>query len=110
MLPKPGGSGVHLVDGTGDGFLLPKLQLHTPERSHVQARTSITIWMPKHLQAFLVTSTAILIGHFKRWAVLWLAFPAIIEPRGRNIRMPEPLLNLGDVGVVIEGVRGRRSA
>jgi hypothetical protein len=30
------------------------------------------------------------------------------EPRGGDIGMPEPLLHLGDVGLVVERVGGRR--
>jgi hypothetical protein len=34
----------------------------------------------------------------------------IIDPRGGNIRVPEPLLHLGDVGMVIERIGGSRCA
>jgi hypothetical protein len=32
------------------------------------------------------------------------------EARGGDIRMPEPLLHLGDVGLMVERVGGRRGA
>jgi hypothetical protein len=49
-----------------------------------------------------------LVPHLKRRAVLRSRFPPVIEPGGGNIRMPEPLLHLGDVGLMVECVgRGR---
>ena len=40
--------------------------------------------------------------------ILRPALPLVIHPRGRNIRMPQPFLHLGDVGIVGQGVRGSR--
>ena len=51
------------------------------------------------------TSPARLVLHLKRRTLLRPALPAIVEPGRRNVGMPEPLLHLGDVGVVRE--RGR---
>jgi hypothetical protein len=34
----------------------------------------------------------------------------IVYPRRRNIRMAEPFLHLGNVGLVVEGVGGGRRA
>ena len=34
----------------------------------------------------------------------------VVDPGGRDVRVPEPLLHLGDVGLVVECVGGGRSA
>src|SRR4029453_10893892 len=44
--------------------------------------------------------------YLKCRTLLWPTLPAIIETRRRNVRMPQPLLHLGDVGVVRECIRG----
>jgi hypothetical protein len=50
----------------------------------------------------------VLIPHLKRGAVLWPGLPPVVEARGGNVGMPEPLLHLGDVGLMVERV-GRGS-
>jgi plasmid stabilization system protein ParE len=48
------------------------------------------------------------IPHFKRRTVLRSRLPPVIEPSGGDVSMPQPLLPLGDVGLVVERVgRGR---
>src|SRR5262249_49530100 len=39
-----------------------------------------------------------------------LAVAVIIDARGGNVLVPEPFLDLGDVGLVRQGVRGGRGA
>jgi hypothetical protein len=47
-----------------------------------------------------------LISHLKRRTVLGSGLPLIIHPSGRNIRMPQPFLHLGNVGLMGQGVGG----
>jgi hypothetical protein len=55
-------------------------------------------------------AASISIGHLKRRAVLRARAAVIVDARRGNIRVPEPFLHLGDVGLVVEGVgRGRRA-
>ena len=49
---------------------------------------------------------AISIRHLESRAVFRPRSPVIIDPRGGNIRVAEPFLHLGNVGVVIERVGG----
>src|SRR5690349_8272952 len=42
--------------------------------------------------------------HFEHRAILRPRLSLIIHPRRRNIRVPQPLLYLGDVGVVRQGI------
>jgi hypothetical protein len=51
-----------------------------------------------------------LISHPKCRAVLGAHFPAIVEPRSRDVGVAEPLLDFGDVGLMGEGVGCRRGA
>ncbi len=51
-----------------------------------------------------------LIRYPERRTILRLGLPAIVNPRRRDIRMPQPLLHLGDVGLVIERIGRRRRA
>jgi hypothetical protein len=44
--------------------------------------------------------------YLKCWAVLWPGMAFVIHPRRRNIRVPQPFLYLGDVGLVAQGVAG----
>jgi hypothetical protein len=46
--------------------------------------------------------------HLKRRTLLWPTLPPIIEARRRNVGMPQPLLHLGNVGVVRQGIRRGR--
>src|SRR5689334_2675129 len=46
------------------------------------------------------------ITHLERRAILWPCSAMIIDPRRRNVSVPEPLLHLGDVGLVIERIGG----
>jgi hypothetical protein len=39
-----------------------------------------------------------------------VCLPMIINPRRRDVRMPEPLLHLGNIGLVIQRIGGRRGA
>ena len=47
-----------------------------------------------------------LVAHLEGRRILWPHFPPVINPRRRDIRMPEPLLHLSDVGVMVERVGG----
>src|SRR5436190_14865759 len=55
-----------------------------------------------HLFFFL----ARLVFYLKRRALLWPALPAIIESGSCNAGMPKPLLYLGNVSVVCQGIGG----
>jgi hypothetical protein len=44
-----------------------------------------------------------LVFHLKRGTLFWPALPAIIEARGRNIRMPQPLLHFESVSKTFAG-------
>jgi hypothetical protein len=52
----------------------------------------------------------LLIFYPKRRAVFRLALAAVIEARRRYVGMPQPVLNLGDIGLVRERVCRRRGA
>ena len=41
----------------------------------------------------------------KRRAVLRPGLPSVVEARGGNVGMSEPLLHLGDIGLMVERVR-----
>ena len=50
------------------------------------------------------------IGDFERRAILRPRSPVIVDARGGDVGVTEPLLHLGDVGLVIERIgRGRRA-
>lgn len=49
-----------------------------------------------------------LILHPKRRAFLWPRLPVIVQPRGADVGVAKPFLHLGDVGFVIQGIRGGR--
>jgi hypothetical protein len=51
-----------------------------------------------------------LITHFERRRILRLHFAPIVDSSCRNIGVAEPFLHLGDVGFMVEGVRGGRGA
>src|SRR5579863_10696942 len=51
-----------------------------------------------------------LISHSERGAVLRARLAPIIKPRGGDVRVAEPLLDLGDIGLMGERVSGRRGA
>jgi len=46
------------------------------------------------------------VGHLESRAVLRPRFTVIVDSRGSDIRVAEPLLDLGDVGLVVERVGG----
>jgi hypothetical protein len=46
----------------------------------------------------------------KSRTVLWFALAPVIQTGSRDVRVPEPLLDLGDVCLVREPVSGRRRA
>jgi hypothetical protein len=46
----------------------------------------------------------------KSWAILGPRFAPVVQARGRNIRVAEPFLDLGDIRFVIERIRGNRRA
>src|SRR5438132_14284708 len=46
-----------------------------------------------------------LIFHLKRWTLLRPTLPAVIQPRGGNVSMSQPLLHLRDVRIVCESIR-----
>ena len=58
----------------------------------------------------MVESTPPLINNLERRAVLRPSLAVVVDPRRRNIRVPQPLLDLGDVGLVIERIGGDRGA
>ena len=45
-----------------------------------------------------------LICHLERRTLFWPGLPVIVEAGRRDVGMPEPLLDLSNVGPVIEGV------
>jgi len=45
-----------------------------------------------------------LIGNLKRRAIFRPRLAMIVDPRGRDVRVPEPFLDLGNVGLMIEGI------
>src|ERR1700737_342320 len=55
-----------------------------------------------------VCTRAHLVFYMKGWTVLWLAFAAVVETGSGHVRVPEPFLDLGDVGLMRESVRCRR--
>jgi hypothetical protein len=48
----------------------------------------------------MISCFSLLVFHLKRRTLLRPTLPAIIEPCRRNVGMPQPLLDLGDVRVV----------
>jgi hypothetical protein len=48
------------------------------------------------------------VGHLERRAVFGPGAAVIVDPRGGNIGVTEPLLHLSDVGLVVERIRGGR--
>jgi hypothetical protein len=57
-----------------------------------------------------VGTTCFLVSYPKGWAVFWACFAPVVEARSGNIRVPQPFLDLGDIGLVIERVgRSRRA-
>ena len=53
---------------------------------------------------------AALIAHFERRRVFRPGLAVIINPRRRNIRMPQPFLHIGDIGLMVERIGRRRRA
>jgi len=51
-----------------------------------------------------------LIPNPKRRTVLWARLTPIVEAGSRNISMAQPLLDLGDIGLIREHVRGGHGA
>src|SRR5712691_9484231 len=47
------------------------------------------------------------IFHLKRRTLLRPTLPAIIQARGRNVGMPQPLLHFGNVRIMRQGIRRR---
>ena len=54
--------------------------------------------------------TAVSVLDFEGWAVFGAAGTAIVKPSGRDVCMAKPFLDLGDIGLVLEGVGGGRRA
>lgn len=50
------------------------------------------------------------VAHLKRRRILRLHLAAVVDAGSGNIRMPQPILDARDVGVVVEGVGGGRGA
>ena len=50
-----------------------------------------------------------LICDFKCWTIFWPSLAMVVNPRGRNIGVPEPFLHLRDVRSMVERIGGRRS-
>jgi hypothetical protein len=46
------------------------------------------------------------IAHFKGRRILGLHFAPVIDACCRNVGMPQPFLDLGDVGFMVKGVGG----
>ena len=44
----------------------------------------------------------------KRRTIFRPVFPLIVKPRGGDIGMTQPLLHLGNIGIVLQGVCRRR--
>ena len=59
---------------------------------------------------FRCQSAAISVGHLESRAVLWARPTVIVDARSSDVRVAEPFLNLGDVGLVVERVGGGRRA
>ena len=47
------------------------------------------------------------IRDLERWAVLSPRLPVVVNPRRRNVRVPQPLLYLSNIGLVVKRIRGR---
>ena len=47
-------------------------------------------------------------NRLKRRTLLWPALPPIIQPRGRNVGVSQPLLHLGNVRVMRQRIGGGR--
>jgi hypothetical protein len=50
------------------------------------------------------------IRHLERRTVLRPGFAVIVDARGGDVGVPEPLLHLGDVGLMVERIGGGRRA
>jgi hypothetical protein len=50
----------------------------------------------------------VLVSDLERRTAFGPCLPVIVDPRRGDIRMPKPLLHLGYVRLVIEGIRRRR--
>jgi len=55
---------------------------------------------------FPIFSLARSVFHLKYGTLLWPALPAIIEPRRRNVGMPQSLLHFGNVRIMRQGIGG----
>ena len=62
--------------------------------------TAIIAW------AFPLRQSSSSVGDLERRAVLRPRAPVIVDARGGDVGVAEPLLHLGDVGLVIERVGG----
>ena len=60
----------------------------------------------KGLLAIVGMAESLSVIHLKGWAVLGPRFAVIVDAGGGDVDVAEPLLHLGDVGPVIEGVGG----
>ena len=85
--------------------ILDALWVKIEERGHVSAPTTGNSYQYSRKPNI---GTVSLIPNLKRRTILRPTLPFIIHPRCRNITMPQPLLHLGDVGIVGQGVGGRR--
>ena len=48
------------------------------------------------------------VSHLERWAVFGPRATVVVNPRRGDVGVPKPILHLGDIGLVIEGVGGGR--
>jgi hypothetical protein len=48
------------------------------------------------------------VGHLEGWAVLRPRPAVIVDASRGDVRMPEPFLHLGDVGLMVERIGGGR--
>jgi hypothetical protein len=55
-----------------------------------------------------IASSSVSVIHFEGWTVLRSRFAVIVNPRGGDIGVPEPFLNLCDVGLMVERIGGGR--
>lgn len=72
------------------------------------------IYVPIRQRCFTVAEGALailrLINNLERGAIFRPRFAMIVNSRRRNIRVTQPLLDLGDIGLVVERIGGGRRA
>jgi hypothetical protein len=89
--------------GLGMHYRHPAEFLNDSTRSSPPAKTIVSLAIGSAINGASV-------DHLERWAILRPRAAMIVDPRGGDVGVPEPLLHLGDVGLVIEGVGSGRRA